>query len=148
MTRGDRANGADKIVHADVFEDVTMGSILNGRHHGCVFSVTGKDQNAKLRGHGQKSSTGISDCGVGKFDIKQDHVWGESLDDGDTLGDRSRFTDDRHVRFEVKQSAKPSTDHLVVINKNDTGLWLFHTGVNKGSKENSAVTCVPPPVLD
>ena len=125
-----------------------MGSVLNDGHHGRIFGVTGEDKNTKLWRTGEKSSTGFSDGGIGKLDVKQDHVWVVSLDDGYAFRDSSRLTYDCHIRLKVKQSAKPSTDHLMIIDNNDGGLWLFHTGVNRGSNENSAVTCVPPPVLD
>ncbi len=125
-----------------------MGSVLNGGHDRRVFGVTGENKNAKLRRNGQKPSTGFRDGGIGEFDVKQHHVRGVSLDDRHAFRDGPRLTDDRHIRLEVEQRSKSSTDHLMIIDKNDAGLRLFHTGVNTGSNENSAVTCVPPPALD
>lgn len=148
MTGGDRANRANKIVRSNILENVAMSAVLNGGHHRRIFGVTGEDKNAKLGRDGQKPPAGLRDGGIRKLDVQQHHVRGEALNERDTIRDSSRLTHNRHIRFEVKQGTQPSTDHLVIINHNDAGLWLFHTGVSMGSNENSAVTCVPPPVLD
>ena len=148
MTGGHRTDGTNEVIHSHILEDIAMGSVLDGSHHCRVFSIAREDQNTKLWRDSQKPSAGLRDGGIGKFHVQQHHVRGEALNERDTIRASSSLTHNRHIRFEVKQGTQASTDHLVIINENDTGLWLFHTKVSMDSNENSAVTCVPPPGLD
>ena len=70
LAAGDRAYGANQVIHSDILEDVSMGPILDGGYDRGIFGVTGEDENPKFRCHGQKPSTGVGDRGVGKLDVE------------------------------------------------------------------------------
>ena len=148
LARSNGANGPDQVIHANILEYIAMGPVLDGSHHGRILGITGEDEDPQFGRNGQQLADGFRDGGVGQFHIEQDHVRCQLLDEPHAAGDGGRFAHDGQIRFKMKESPKPPADHFMIVDEYDAGLWLFHMDVSKGSSENSAMICVPFPILD
>jgi len=116
----DLADRVDQVVSANLFQHVPR-STGHGRIDEClIVGERGEDQASNRRVIGSDLTADLDAVTITKANIEYGDIRHDSPHHVECLGERTGFTDDRHVGFRVDEIADALPDDLVIIKKKHT----------------------------